>query len=481
MKDLLGDTPLVIVSNREPYIHEFSGDTIRCVAPASGLTTALDPVMRACGGTWIAHGSGTADQKVVDADDKVAVPPEEPCYHLRRVWLTKEQEEGYYYGFANQALWPLCHVAYTRPLFNEAHWNRYREVNELFADAVCQEVGDHRAFVFVQDYHLALLPRILKQRLPKAIVAQFWHIPWPNPEVFRILPWQEDVLDGLLGNDLLGFHIQYHCNNFLETVDRTLEARVDRERHGVVRGGHRTVVRPFPISIDFDRVSQDASSGEVTEEMDRLIHALGLHDRLVGFGLDRFDYTKGIPERLRAYGRFLEKYPEHRGRVVFIQAGTQSRIHIDAYQRLNTEVDDLVEELNWKYGQADWQPIVLMRNGVSQISLLALRRLAHFCVVSSLHDGMNLVAKEFVAARSDEDGVLILSPFTGAARELTDALLVNPYATDRFADVIKEAVDMPPEERRLRMRRMRKTVQENNVYRWAEGIVRELSRLGERV
>ncbi|MBI2918801.1 MAG: trehalose-6-phosphate synthase [Chloroflexi bacterium] len=476
VRELLGDRLLVVVSNREPYIHTFSGDTIECQVPPSGLTTALDPVLRACGGTWIAHGSGDADRQTVDGQDRVAVPPDQPRYSLRRVWLSKEQEEGYYYGFANQALWPLCHISYVRPVFEERHWETYRAVNEIFADALAAEIGDQKAFAFIQDYHLALLPQLVKQRLPNVVTAQFWHIPWPNPEVFRICPWKEDILDGLLGNDLLGFHVRYHCNNFLETVN-TIEAKVDYDRYEVTRRGRKSAVRPFPISVDYDEIDATARSQDVKTEMERLRHELGLDDEIVGLGLDRLDYTKGIPERLLAFGRFLNQNPKYRGKVVFIQAGVPSRTHIGEYKRLNDQIDDLVEELNWRYGSGRWKPVIYLRQHLSPTTLMALRRLARFAAVSSLHDGMNLVAKEFVASRFDEDGVLLLSPFTGAARELTDALLVNPYATDHFAQAIRFAIEMPRAERRRRMGRMRRVVQENSIYKWAADIITFLARL----
>ena len=466
----------IVVSNREPYIHTFAGSEICHQVPASGLTAALDPVMRACGGTWIAHGSGDADRQVVDSHNKTRVPPEEPKYALKRVWLTKEEEDGYYFGFSNEALWPLCHISYTRPLFDEADWLTYKKVNQVFAKAVLEEVGTRKVFVFVQDYHLALVPRLVRQSNPNAVVAQFWHIPWPNREAFRICPWQEEILDGLLGNHLLGFHIRYHCNNFLDTIDRAIEARVDWDRYEVSRGGKKTAVRPFPISVDFEELSRQAQQREAGEEIASLRERLGLTDELVGIGLDRIDYTKGIPDRFRAIDRFLDKYPQYRGRVVFIQAAVPSRVHIDAYKRLNEEIDRAVEQINWKYSSGHWRPIIYLREHLPPVTLMALRRMANFCVVSSLHDGMNLVAKEFVASRFDGDGVLILSPFTGAARELTEALLVNPYATDHFAEAIKAAVEMPQEERQRRMLRMRETVRENNVYKWAGDIISELVR-----
>ncbi len=318
---------------------------------------------------------------------------------------------------------------------------------------------------------------MLKRRNPNLTVAQFWHIPWPNPEMFRAFPWKEELLDGLLGNDLLGFHLSYHCQNFLETVDRNLEARTDRETSEVQRGGHSTRVRPFPISIDFERQSAAAASAEVEREAARWRHRLKLEKKVLGLGIERVDYTKGIPERLRAIDRLLETRPEYRGRLVFAQVGVPSRGHIRAYQQLDDEIDDLVESINWKWGTGAWRPIVYEKRHFNQVEMMALHRLASFCVVSSLHDGMNLVAKEFVSSRVDEDGVLILSRFTGAARELTDAVQVNPFAVEELADAMHEALSMPREERVRRMRRMREVVAENNVYRWAGKIVSTLLRI----
>ena len=477
VKEKLADNLFISVSNREPFIHTYSGRDIKCSVPASGLTTALDPVMQACGGVWVAHGSGNADREVVDQYNKVNVPPGNPRYSLKRVWLTKEEESGYYYGFANEALWPLCHIAYTRPLFYEPDWNTYRRVNEIFARSVLEEAAGKKAYVFIRDYHLALLPRLIKESNPDIVTAQFWHIPWPNPEAFRICPWQDDILNGLLGNDLLGFHIRYHCNNFMDTVDRAIEARVDRELYEITFGGKKTAVRPFPISVDFDDIDSQSGSHEVKQEIGNIKRRFGIDDEIVGIGLDRIDYTKGIPERFKALDRFFAKYPGYLGKLVFLQAGVPSRTEVGAYQHLNEEIDNLVDEINSRYGTGNWRPIVYLREHLSPQALMAFRRMAQFCVVSSVHDGMNLVAKEFVASRSDEDGVLILSPFTGAARELSDALLVNPYATDHFADAIMTAVEMPADEKQRRMRKMRSLVKENNIYKWAADIITALVQL----
>lgn len=468
---------LVVVANREPYLHVYEGEDIHCQRPASGLATALDPVMRACGGTWVAHGAGDADRDVSDERGRIQVPPEEPAYTLRRVWLTKEEEQGYYYGFANEALWPLCHVAYTPPRFDPDDWEQYRRVNQKFADAVLEEVGEEPAVVFVQDYHFALLPRLLKNARRDLVVMQFWHIPWPNREVFRICPWQEEILDGLLGNDILSFHVQYHCNNFLETVDRSLEARVDMDRFAVTRGGRTTWLQPQPISIDPELV-QSLLPTDPAEAERRLRKRLRLGNRPILLGVERVDYTKGIPQRLRAVDHLLKVHPELKGRFHFVQVGAPSRVHIPTYRRLGEDLEAQVEEINWRHGAGSWRPLVYLPEHFSLAQLSVLYRIAAGCVVSSLHDGMNLVAKEFVAARADLRGVLILSEFTGAARELGDALLINPYSVEEFAEALWQALHMPEEEQERRLRRLRQQVADNNIYRWA-GML--LSRAGKEV
>lgn len=468
IEEKLRDYRLIVVSNREPYIHRYSGGQIDCERPASGMAAALDPVMRTCGGTWIAHGGGDADQVMVDDHDRLAVPPDNPQYTLRRVWLSKQQEEGYYYGFSNSCVWPLCHIVYNRPVFDAGDWERYREVNQLFRDAILEEAGDAPTFVFIQDYHFALLPRMLRESNRNLIVAQFWHIPWPNHEIFRTLPWAEEMLDGLLGNDLLGFHLRYDCQNFLETVDRLIETKVDQAGFEVTRAGKNTLIRPFPISIDFEEHDATARGSEVESEMERWRKRLRLRpEHSIGIGIDRVDYTKGIPERLRAVDALLTRCPEYRDRLVFVQVGVPSRTHIPVYKELNEEIGALVDEINWKWAGRSWSPIVFLRNQYSATQMMGLHRLASFCMVNSLHDGMNLVAKEFVASRFDEDSVLILSRFAGAARELTDALLVNPFSVEENAEAIRQALEMPAEERTRRMHRMRDVIASNNVYRWA--------------
>ncbi len=464
---------LFIASNREPYMHVRKGKAIETVVPASGLVTALEPVLRACDGTWVAHGSGDADMQTVDARNRLRVPPDDPRYTLRRVWLTKEEEAGYYLGFANEGLWPLCHIAHTRPTFRAEDWEYYKSVNAKFADALLEEMaGVQNPVVVVQDYHFALLPRLLKQQRPDARVGIFWHIPWPNPEAFGICPWQREVLEGLLGADLIGFHIQMHCDNFLETVNSALEARVEWERFAVNREGHLTTVRPYPISVVFPEAPAELTPFHIHQaELLKQNNAEALY---LGVGVDRVDYTKGILERLHAVERFLEKYPNYQGKFSFVQIGAPSRTNIKRYADFAAEVRSEAARINARFGRGKWQPILFRDRHHTHAEVDRFYRAADFCLVTSLHDGMNLVAKEYLAARHDEDGVLILSPFTGASRELNDALIVNPYDTDQLADAIHTALEMDASERRARMRRMRSSVRYNNVFRWAGSLIGEL-------
>jgi trehalose-6-phosphate synthase len=469
----IGEHSFVVVSNREPYMHvvDEPGGEIKCVKPASGVVTAIDPIMRACGGTWIAHGSGNADRKFVNSRDKLGVPPGDDRYILKRIWLTKEEEDGYYNGFANEGLWPLCHVTHTRPIFRENDWKMYERVNRSFAESVIEELPSKNPFVFIQDYHFTLLPRMIKEKRPDATVALFWHIPWPNPEVFAICPYQQQILDGMLGCDLIGFHVQFHCNNFLETANRLIEARVDAEKFSVVRAQRETVVRAFPISIDASFAETTAAEAS---EVERIRARLGLRDKIVAVGVDRVDYTKGIVERVLAVDRLLEKYPAYRGKFVFIQLGAPSRTTIKRYHDLGAEIDELIRRKNRKYADGAWEPILYLNRHFSPAEIKPYYALADLCVVSSLHDGMNLVAKEYVSAKRGEGGMLVLSRFTGAARELGDAVLVNPYAIEEFADALRAAIEMPEHEKRRRMEAMRETIAENNVYRWAANIITEL-------
>lgn len=473
VKAKLGGRPLFVISNRQPYMHQRRGRRVECVVPAGGLVTALDPVLRACGGTWIAQGAGDADWEFVDEQHRLKVPPDDPHYILKLVALTKEEENGYYYGFSNEGLWPLCHIAHTRPLFQSEDWVQYQKANERFARAALEEIESiEEPCVFIQDYHFALLPQLLKQERPEARIGLFWHIPWPNPEAFGICPWQRDLLDGMLGADLIGFHTQFHCNNFLDTVDRSLESRTNWERFSVSRAGHTTLVKPFPISVAFPETTAEPGSWP---DRTTLLKEIGITATYLGVGVERIDYTKGILERFWALERFLEKYPAYQGEFTFVQLGAPSRTHIKRYHDFLAEVESEVERINWRFKSNAWRPITFLKKLHSHDEIMPYYKAADICLVTSLHDGMNLVAKEFVAARDDEGGVLILSRFTGAARELRDALIVNPYDLDQTAEAIHYALKMSLEEKMSRMRRLRETVREHNIYRWAGNLIEELT------
>jgi trehalose-6-phosphate synthase len=476
----LQNKPLFVIANREPYMHvrgNANNGNIQMIVPASGLVTALEPVLLATDGTWIAHGAGSADRETVDANDHLRVPPDHPRYTLRRVWLSAEEEKGYYEGFSNEGIWPLCHIAHTRPIFRPEDWIAYQGVNRRFADAAIQEMETTESpIVLVQDYHFALLPRMIKEARPDARVAIFWHTPWPNPEVFGICPWQRELVDGLLGADLVGFHTQSHCNNFLSTVDRAVEALTEWDRFSVNRQGHVTRVRPYPISVALQENGHaEQPTRTMAENSAALCNELGVSATLLGVGVDRVDYTKGILERFRAIELFFELYPSYQRRFTFVELGAPSRTKIDRYQTLLDQVVAETERINARFEAGHWKPIVFLKRHHSHEEIARFYRAASLCMVTSLHDGMNLVAKEFVASREDNGGVLILSTFAGAALELTDSLLVNPYDVQQLAGAIHRALTMPADEQAARMQRMRDSVREHNVYRWAAHLLSDLT------
>jgi trehalose 6-phosphate synthase len=480
LSNKLQDKALFVISNREPYMHVYgnsNNNSVQAIVPASGLVTALEPVLLATEGTWIAHGSGNADRETVDVRDHLRVPPDHPQYTLRRVWLSAEEEKGYYEGFANEGVWPLCHIAHTRPVFRPEDWVAYQEVNRRFADAALEEMERTGSpIVLAQDYHFALLPRMIKEARPDARLAIFWHIPWPNPEVFGICPWQREMIDGLLGADLIGFHTQSHCNNFLSTVDRAVEALTEWDRFSVNRQGHVTRVRPYPISVaQQEDETLPQARRTMNEERAALCNELGIQNALLGVGVDRVDYTKGILERFHGIERFFELYPSFQRRFTLIQIGAPSRTNIYRYKRLLDEITAEAERINARFQAGRWKPIVLLKRHHSHKEIARFYHAASLCLVTSLHDGMNLVAKEFVATRDDDRGVLILSTFAGAALELTDALLVNPYDVQQLAGAILRALEMPTEEETARMQRMRTSVREHNVYRWAANLLSDLT------
>jgi alpha,alpha-trehalose-phosphate synthase [UDP-forming] len=469
---------LILASNREPYTHVAEGDAITWFRSAGGLTIALDSVAQACSALWVCHGGTQADFKVADAQGRVGVPPDNPRYQLKRIALSKEEEQGYYEGFSNEALWPLSHVCYVRPAFREQDWLMYQQVNHKFAQAIAEE-AQPGALVFLQDYHLCLVSQYLKEKRPDLTTVLFWHIPWPNPEIFRICPWKQEILKGLLANDILGFHINYHATNFIETVNTELECHTDIERRIITQGERRTRVRAYPISVDLQAIyNQSRLPGFLQASID-LRQKHRLEGVKVGLGVDRLDYTKGIPERLDALDLLFQRHPEHLNKFTYVQIGVPSRMHIEDYRQVVHRIEDRCAEINRRYGNDDWQPVILLKSHHDFNALLPWYKLADVCLVSSLHDGMNLVAKEFIAASEDGRGVLVLSRFTGAWRELEQALPVNPYDAARTAETYHQALVMPLEEQGVRLERMRRQVGANNIYTWAQAILGDVIQLAD--
>jgi trehalose 6-phosphate synthase len=473
VRDHLHSSQVLIVSNREPYIHNLNAEQ-RPVAqvPASGMVTALEPVMRACAGVWIAHGGGSADRQTVDRFDHIRVPPDDPSYTLRRVWLTEAQEQGYYYGFSNEGIWPLCHLAYVRPAFRPSDWRAYEEVNAKFAEVVAAEASTDSPVVLIQDFHFALLPKLVRAKIPKATVALFWHIPWPNSETFGVCPWKREMLLHMLSADILGFHTRYHCQNFLDTVDRFVECQIDREHMTVTLQGRVCRVAAYPISIEWPpRWLAHMPDVAACRAAVRERHGLA-PDAVIGLGIERWDFTKGILERFQALEALLERNPRHRGRITLLQIASPSRSQLPAYRELQEQTYREVERINAKLGEGGWRPIVLIGEHQEPHSVFELYRAADFCLVNSLHDGMNLVAKEFVASQAPEDpGVLVLSRFSGAARELDAALIVNPYDVEKMTDTLDRALAMTLEERRERHAAMMATIERHDVHAWFESFV----------
>ncbi len=474
-----GDRKLIVISNREPYVHTREAGKIQLQIPASGVVTALDPLLKAISGLWIAHGSGEADRETSDRHGKLLVPPDAPYYTLKRVWLSKEEEDGYYYGFSNETLWPLCHQTYSRPHFEEEEWKQYQNVNLKFSKQALEECDQQTPFFLIQDYHFTLLPQMIRKERSDAVIGLFWHIPWPTPEVFRICPWKKEILKGMLGADLIGFHLSSYCTQFLHTVNTFLPVQIDWDRLAILHEGGTTLVKPFPISIQPWSERNRIPEKELETQATRIREELRIINTRLIISVDRLDYTKGIPERLAAIDLFLERYPHYRGQVSFIQLGAPTRVHIPQYRHLMTEIEKRIDEINWRHGSETWKPIHLLKQNHSPEIVYLFLRMAEICVVSSLADGMNLVAKEFVSARRNEDGVLILSEFAGVSQDFTDALQVNPYDRGSFAEALRSALEMPPDEQMKRMIRLKSQVTENNIYRWAADLLSELARFAE--
>jgi trehalose 6-phosphate synthase len=471
-----GTGPIVVLANREPIRHDRAADgRIVVRRSASGLVTALEPLIESSSGVWVAHGSGTADGVVVDWRDGLNVPPANPLYRLRRVWLDEREERGYYHGFSNEGLWPLCHRAHVQPVFRSQDFDAYQLVNRRFAEAVHEEVESDSPLILVQDYHFALAPQAIRERLPRSTIVAFWHVPWPHPRDYAVCPWGRQLLDGLLGSTIVGFQTPADCESFIETVECSLDAHVDRGRSVIAYGDRRVTVRAYPVSVEWP--NRLACQSPPVETCRAAVRRQLPTDVRLAVGVDRLDYTKGIDEKFLAVERLLELHPELRGRFVFVQIAEPSRDCLAAYQAYRSRLVTTVDRINLRFGTDRYRPLILLEAHHEPSEVYQFLRAADVCYVGSLHDGMNLVAKEFVAARDDDRGVLVLSRFTGAARELTDALLVNPYAIDDSAQALARALDMTPEEQGSRMRAMRAVVAEFNAYRWVVAMLTDAARL----
>jgi trehalose 6-phosphate synthase len=475
MKERFSNHLFMVVSSAEPYVHNFSKDAIRVDRAPGGLVTGVEPILKANKGLWIAHGRGTADKDVVDANDKIKLPPRKTAYTLKRLWVNKKNLKGWYYGFSNQALWPLCHNVYERPAFDENDWKSYVSVNSQFADAVLQEAEGKQGVIWFHDYTMAIAPGLIQAKRPDLILGHFWHIPWPTPQIFQICPWGKEILEGMLSNRLIGFQRLSYCKNFLASVARTLEAKVDFDAMTITYKDFVTTVRHYPISVDYQAL---AKSSKITKRYGKAYIKKFVTARyeFLSLGVERLDYTKGIPERIKAIDRFLEKYPQYLEKFVHINVLVPSRVLIPRYEDLNQEIEALIQDVNFKYATPTWQPIHVIKESLAQHQLFNFYKSADVMMVTSLADGMNLVAKEYVASGSD-DGALILSDQAGAVDELSDAYIVNPYDVDRLADAIKASLEMPVEERKARMAKMREIISKQNVYRWAGKFLTDLSEL----
>ncbi len=475
---LAGDQ-IIVVSNREPYTHERVNGRVRITQPASGIVTALEPVVRACRGTWIAHGSGDADRESVDEGDIWHVPPATNGYSLRRIWLTFEEQLGYCNGFSNSGLWPVCHMAHVRPCFSGLDWEHYQTVNRRFADAVVSEARRPDPIVLVQDYHLALLPAMVRSRLPRATIVSFWHIPWGHAEQMGICPWLPELVAGLQGSDIVGFQTPSHRRNFVESAERCGKAiaAAALQREGVWRG-HTAQVRDYPISIAWPTTSETDALPTVERCRNDAVNrwSLGVEGKLI-VGVDRFDYIKGLIERLHAVEHLLASHPQWQGRLRFVQVAAPTRTELPEYANFRAQVFAEVRRINARFAADALAPIVLLDAYHDRAAVNALYRAADLCLITSLDDGMNLVCKEFIVSRDDERGVLVLSQFAGAADELSAALVINPYHIAQVANTLQRGLLMPVDEQRRRMRSMRETVKRRNVYRWAASMLLDAAAL----
>jgi trehalose 6-phosphate synthase len=462
---------IIVLANRAPYRHEFGPqDRIMPTRTASGLVTALEPLVRGCSGTWVAHAAGAADVLVSDRTGAVHVPPAAPRYRLRYVSLEAEQHRGFYYGFANEALWPLCHSVQVPAVFRSSDFSQYEAANRRFVDAVVQEAAEGSPLVLVQDYHFALAPRRVRELIPSSTVVAFWHIPWPHARMLRTCPWHCELLNGMLGSDVIGFQTTDDAANFADCVRSLLHAPVDAG-HTVVYRRHATRIGVYPVGVECDTASTHRTPPPSVCRSS-VLRDFDLPDNVhLVIGVDRLDYTKGLNEKLLAVERALEGSARLRGRLAFVQVAEPSRECLLAYRDTRARLHETVARVNGRFGTTSYTPIRLLEVHHDADDLYRLYRAADVCYVGSLHDGMNLVAKEFVAAREDERGVLVLSEFAGAAQQLRTAVLVNPYAIDDAAAALANACTMSEGEQCARMRALRANVRAHDARWWADRLV----------
>jgi alpha,alpha-trehalose-phosphate synthase [UDP-forming] len=462
LSDLFASHRLVVVSNRLPYNPVRTSKGIRYVKGSGGLVTALDPVLRLCNGLWIGWDGGTGPP-MKEKRVTVSESDDEGSYQLRFVNLTEKEISHYYYSFSNRILWPLFHNFIGLSHFNSAHWKTYFKTNAYFAGEILEEANPSD-IIWVQDYHLCLVPNFIRYQHPELKPYFFLHTPFPPYDTFRVLPWRRPILEGLLGSEKIGFHVKNYADNFLDCVEKILNIPVDRER-GIIGIERREVkVSWHPISIDYEAFRDIALTKRVTNRVRKRRSHIG--DFIVILGVDRLDYTKGIKERLLAVERFLEKHGKFRNRILFIQVAVPSRTRVEEYRVMKREVDETIGRINGHFTREGWPPIQYIYRSLSREELVAYYRLADIALITPGRDGMNLIAKEYVASQVDKKGVLILSEFAGAAEELTEALLVNPYDIETVSDAIYRAIRMSSAQKKRRMEKMQDLGSRWDIYCW---------------
>jgi len=471
---------VIVLANRAPFSCEMTDDGRLTIKRSSGgLVTALEPLVEAWSGTWVAQSTGAGDAMIADHRGGVSMPPRDPRYRVRYVWLTDAEQRGYYCGFANEGLWPLCHEVNVPPVSRATDFELYRRANMRFAEAVVDEAHGHHPVVLVQDYHLALAPGILRRRLPLSTIVAFWHIPWPSPGTMATCAWGRDLIEGLLGSHIVGFQTRRDSENFLACAARMLGARIDRQSWHVRHRDRSTMVRAYPVGVEWtDRAVRDVPSPDTCRQ--QWCRALGLPDdvKLI-VGVDRLDYTKGLPRKLAAFERLLEAQPEIRKRCAFVQVAEPSRSSLCAYQGERARVLNAAARVNDRFTESHC-PVHLIESHHDTADVYRLYRAADVCYVGSLRDGMNLVAKEFVFARGDERGVLVLSKYAGASQQLREALLIDPYDVDESAHVLARALAVSSAEQAYRMRKLRANVAAFDGQWWMRQLMNDALSLDQR-